>query len=202
MWRQFHRTTPLHVDTAPQDDTITYGGPQFLRREFHGTLPFHVDDPHDMWRDFHGTMPLSVDDPISLAGSSGGFEPSLWSWPWKQQSNFLHKALLLMMMYHPIIFGWKKISSSADMEKQSYLIKRTLTVTLNLKTANQPSCITLRPMMLHHHTKFGYRRFSSWGDIVQMNIHWNSEPFLWPWPWPQQSNQIFSQDYLLMMMYH
>ena len=117
MWRQFHRTTPLHVDTAPQDDTITYGGPQFLRREFHGTLPFHVDDPHDMWRDFHGTMPLSVDDPISLAGSSGGFEPSLWSWPWKQQSNFLHKALLLMMMYHPIIFGWKKISSSADMVK-------------------------------------------------------------------------------------
>ena len=25
-------------------------------------------------------------------------------------------------------------------------------------------------------------------DIIQMNIHWNSEPFLWPWPWKQQSN--------------
>ena len=46
--------------------------------------------------------------------------------------------------------------------------------------------------MLHHHTRFGYRRFSSWGDIVQMNIQWNYEPFLWLWPWPQQSNPIFS----------
>ena len=25
-------------------------------------------------------------------------------------------------------------------------------------------------------------------DIVQANIHWNSEPPLWPWPWLQQSN--------------
>ena len=37
------------------------------------------------------------------------------------------------------------------------LIKWTLSVTLNLKTVNQSSCITLWPMMLHHHTKFGYR---------------------------------------------
>ena len=31
-------------------------------------------------------------------------------------------------------------------------------MTLNLKTTNQSSCMTLWPMMLHHHTKFGYRR--------------------------------------------
>ena len=49
-------------------------------------------------------------------------------------------------------------------------------------------------MMLHHYTKFGYRRFSSWGDTVQINIHWNSEPLLWHWPGPQQSNPICSQD--------
>ena len=48
----------------------------------------------------------------------------------------------------------------------------SLTVTLNLKTANQSSCMTLWPIMMHHHSKCGYRRFSSWGDIV----HWNSEP--------------------------
>ena len=30
--------------------------------------------------------------------------------------------------------------------------------------------------------------------IIQMNIHWISEPFLCPWHWPQQSNPIFSQD--------
>ena len=42
------------------------------------------------------------------------FEPSLWPWPWKQQSNFFHKTLQLMMMYHPIKFG-SKVGSSADM---------------------------------------------------------------------------------------
>ena len=41
-------------------------------------------------------------------------------------------------------------------------------MTLNLKTAIQSSCMTLWPLMLHHHNKFGYRRFSSWGDIVKM----------------------------------
>ena len=81
------------------------------------------------------------------------------------------------MMYHPIKFGCEKISSSADMVETVILIKWALTVTLNLKKANQSSNRTLWPMTLHHHTKFGYRRFSSWGDIIQMNIHWNSESF-------------------------
>ena len=31
--------------------------------------------------------------------------------------------------------------------------------------------------MMYCHTKCGYRRFSSWGDIIQMNIHCNFEPF-------------------------
>ena len=48
--------------------------------------------------------------------------------------------------------------------------------------------------MMCHYTKFGYKRFSIWGDIVQMNIRWNSESFLWPSPWPQQCNPVFSQD--------
>ena len=48
-----------------------------------------------------------------------------------------------------------------------------------LKTVNQSSCMTLWPMMMHRNvTKFSYRRFSGWGHIVQINIHWNSEPFL------------------------
>ena len=65
---------------------------------------------------------------------------------------FLHKALQLMMMYHPIKFGCKKISSSADM------VETVIFDQMSLKTANQSSCMTLWPMMLHHHTKFGYRR--------------------------------------------
>ena len=66
-----------------------------------------------------------------------------------------------MMMYHPIKFGCKKISSSADMVDTVIFDQMTLAVTLNLKTANQSSCVTLWPLMLLHHTKFGYREFSS-----------------------------------------
>ena len=31
--------------------------------------------------------------------------------------------------------------------------------------------------------------FTTWPrDIVRANIHWSSEPSLWPWPWIQQNN--------------
>ena len=50
-------------------------------------------------------------------------------------------------------------------------------MTLNLKTANKSSCMTLWPMMMYRRTKLGYRWFSSWGEIVQMNIYWNFEHF-------------------------
>ena len=104
--------------------------------------------------------------------------------------SFLHVTPQLIIMYRPIQCGCKKISSSADMV-ESHIWLWALTVTLSL---NQSPCLTLWPTMMHQRSKFGYRRFSIWGGIVQMNIHWNSEPLLWPWPWPQQSNPIFSQD--------
>ena len=100
------------------------------------------------------------------------------------------------MMYHPITFGCKKISSSANMVET--VIFDQMSPHCDPELEDQSSCTSFWPIMCHHHTKFGYRRFSSRGDIIQMNIHWNSELFLWPWllPWPQQSNPIF------MMMYH
>ena len=48
-------------------------------------------------------------------------------------------------------------------------------MTLNLKTANQSSCIMLWPMMMHHHTSV--IRKGSAVDNIQMNSHWNFEPF-------------------------
>ena len=42
-------------------------------------------------------------------------DPSLWSWPWNQQSDFLHNALQLMMMYYLIKFSCQNIRSSTDM---------------------------------------------------------------------------------------
>ena len=51
-------------------------------------------------------------------------------------------------------------------------------------------------MIMHHDydTKFVYKRFDSWEDMVQMKIQWNFEPLLWLWPWAQNLNAIFSQD--------
>ena len=77
--------------------------------------------------------------------------------------------------------------------KQSYLINEP-----------SPELEDSKPIFLHdtlaHDVVSPYQvslqTVSSWGYIIQMNIHYNSEPFPWPWPWPQQSNPIFSQDNL------
>ena len=65
---------------------------------------------------------------------------------------------------------------------------------LTLKTANQSFHLTLWPMMMHYHSKFNYKRFSSWEDMVQMKITWTVGLLLWPWPWAQHSNAIYSED--------
>ena len=39
-------------------------------------------------------------------------------------------------------------------------------MTLNLKTANQSSCMILWPMMMHYHTKYGSKRFSNSENII------------------------------------
>ena len=82
------------------------------------------------------------------------------------------------MLYHPIKCGNKNISSSVEMAETVILDYVSHHCDPELKTVNQSSCMTLWPMMLHHHSKFGYGRFSSCGDVTQLIIHWNSEPFL------------------------
>ena len=54
-----------------------------------------------------------------------------------------------------------------------------------------------KPIFLHDTLAYDVASpYQVWLQKIQqlMNIHWNSEPFLWPWPGPQQSNPIFSQD--------
>ena len=79
-------------------------------------------------------------------------------------------------MYHPIKCGCKKISSSVDMVE---------TVILNCMSPHyDPELQDSKPIFLYDslthdddRTRFGYKRFSSWGDIVLININWNFEPF-------------------------
>ena len=72
-------------------------------------------------------------------------------------------------------------------------------MTLNLKTASKPSRMTLQPMMSHHHTRFGYKRFSS---FLPDDHSLDFKSFLCPWSWPQQSNPIFHKTFKLMIMGH
>ena len=90
-----------------------------------------------------------------------------------------------MMMHNPIKYGWKKIISSVDVVKtviSDYISPHCdpeledskpifLHDTVTLKIANNfffP--MTLWLMMLHHHTKLGYKMFSSSEDIIRTNI--------------------------------
>ena len=64
---------------------------------------------------------------------------------------------------------------------------------LDLETASCSFHMILWPIMLHHDTKFGHKRFSSCEGIIKMINHWTLVPSLWPRPWSQQNNLSFSK---------
>ena len=82
-------------------------------------------------------------------------KPSLWWWVTKPK------------------FGYKRMSSLEDKKESHILIIWMFTVTLTYKTANQPLCITLWLMTMHHHTKFGDYRFTASEDLVRTKFHWH-----------------------------
>ena len=136
---------------------------------------------------FFSCQEISGTEDIRYIKIQQSFKPSLWSWPWPQHSNpIFSKIIHLMMMYHQSKLSCERISSSDNIKSHIFIIL-SLTVTLILKTANQPACMTLWTMMKHYYTKFGYKRYSSSGDIIQLNSHWNFEHFLWPWSWKQSN---------------
>ena len=49
----------------------------------------------------------------------------------------------------------------------------TVTVTFTLKIETHFSHMTLRLIMMYHHTVFGYKWFSDAQGIIQININWN-----------------------------
>ena len=72
-----------------------------------------------------------------------------------------------MMMCHPTKFECKKISSSIDMSV-TYSIIWALTVTLNLKTANLLSCMTLGSMMVHHQSSL----VTKGSAVEEISLRW------------------------------
>ena len=83
-----------------------------------------------------------------------------------------HKTILLMMMFKRYIKKW-------------YFDYMILWSDLDPEDSKP-----IWPMVMHHHTKFGSKRFSDSEDIVWANKQHSLkfEILLWPWPWTQQSN--------------
>ena len=84
----------------------------------------------------------------------------------------LHKILQLMMMYHLIQFGCKRISSSVHMVVIFYCMSPHCDLELgDCKSFH----MTLWPMTMHHLTRFCYKRFRTseiitWTNIKTLNL--------------------------------
>ena len=98
------------------------------------------------------------------------------------------------MMYHQIKSGCKKISSSVHMVETVIFDQMSPHCDPELKKANQSSCMTLWPMMLHHYTKFGYRRFSRWTFTGILNLFCDLDHY------HNRAIQSFPKTIHLMMM--
>ena len=97
------------------------------------------------------------------------------------------------MMYHPIKFGCKKISSSVAMVET--------VISDHMNPHCDPELEDSKQIFLHDTlTNDDASPNQVWFQMIQhlriIQMNWNFEPFLWPWPWPQQSNPIYSQDNL------
>ena len=87
----------------------------------------------------------------------------------KTAIQFHHRTHWLMIMYYHTKFNNKRITSSKDTEETDIIIW-TLAMTLTLKIANQPFCMTLWLIMMHHNTKFGNTMFVGLEEIIWTNI--------------------------------
>ena len=79
---------------------------------------------------------------------------------------FLLKTPKIMMMYYQMSFNCKMISSSAHMVETVIFDYMSPHCNPQLQDFKPVSLHTLWPKMIHQHTKFGYRRFSSCGNWI------------------------------------
>ena len=105
-------------------------------------------------------------------------EGSLWPWPWTQNASiFTGHFGLWWSTYYQTKFGCNRINSSEDIVKTIiFWLYRPCHPDLDPDDRNLSSSffffffffslsrITLLPLMMHDHTKFGYKRLSGWDD--------------------------------------
>ena len=93
-------------------------------------------------------------------------------------------TLWTVMFHQPLLLGRKGSAVQYSHISITGALALTLTlkianhVTLTLKLAKQSLCMTHQLTMMHHHIKFGYKRYSSSGDIVQTNMCWHFDRWI------------------------
>ena len=121
------------------------------------------------------------------------YEPLLWTWPWRQQTN--------LFPWHSNT--WRYLDKSSSVTKGSAAQKtfsgQTFTNILNLRSnfdighsnfsqdipskdleASTPIFLmALRLVIMHHCTMFDHKRFSGSEENGQTNIPWHFEPLVW-----------------------
>ena len=175
------------VDTVIFDQMSPHCDPELEDSKpilLNDTFVHNVASPYHVWLQKVQGMTRYRPDELSLEFWTSSVTLTVTT---TVQSNFFHKTIHLMRMYHQTKFSCKRISSSDNKLKSHTLIILSLTVTLTLKMANQSFWKTIWFIMMHHHSKFGSERFSV-SENIWTNIHWHFESLLWPWSWTQQSN--------------
>ena len=89
-------------------------------------------------------------------------------------------------MYNQMKFGSQRIKALKIQQKLSYSDYMSLCCDTDLIVAKQSFCKTLWLMMMHHHTRLGYKKLNSSKDVVWTSIQSCFEYLLWPWPRTQQ----------------
>ena len=113
---------------------------------------------------------LSGSEDIIPRNIPQGFEPLLWPWPWRHQSKIVNNTPA-----HddaPLFHIWlQKVKKYRRYRRKSYFLRIwPHPVTLTLKIGTQPFCMTLRVMMMHHHTKFGYILLRGSDNILRTKV--------------------------------
>ena len=88
-----------------------------------------------------------------------------------EDSNPTALRLWLLMMHHYSKFDCNGLRIASDMEETVIVLRMSVRiVTLTFKIRIQPFRMTLRVMMMHHHTKFVCVQFSHPEDIFRAEV--------------------------------
>ena len=94
----------------------------------------------------------------------------LWPWPWACHSNAIF--LLDNPAYDDVPSNQSLVAKGSVLKGHSRESMWACTVTLTLKQAKQPFCMTLLLMTMHNHNKFGDKWFIGSEDFIRTSIHW------------------------------